>query len=121
MYDDLLFSCPSRAPPAQAAALTETTKARLLRDIDISTPDAKKRGFLLGAADLVEEIFASSLDKIAYFKSRSPEFRLAVFKAMRIAVFAPGERLCQPATLYLIINHGGLVGQDGRIHIRGSL
>ena len=71
-------------------------------------------------ADLVEEIFASSLDKIAYFKSRSPEFRLAVFKAMRIAVFAPGERLCQPATLYLIINHGGLVGQDGRIHIRGS-
>ena len=39
---------------------------------------------------------------------------------MRIAVYAPSELLSRPATLYIIVNHGGLVGKDGRIYIRGD-
>merc|ERR1719198_2382062 len=44
-------------------------------------------------ADLVEAIFASLLDQIRYFKNGSLDFRLACFKAMKLAVYAPGEKL----------------------------
>ena len=50
----------------------------------------------------------------------SPPSHPASIQAMRIAVYAPSELLSRPATLYIIVNHGGLVGKDGRIYIRGD-
>ena len=40
-------------------------------------------------------------------------------KALGVAVYAPSERLVRPATLHLIVNHGGFVAKDGRIYVKG--
>ena len=70
-------------------------------------------------ADLVEHVYARSLSSVTYFRARSVEFRLDVFKALGVAVYAPSERLVRPATLHLIVNHGGFVAKDGRIYVKG--
>ena len=73
--------------PPQAQALTDTSKHRLLRDIDLSSPDAKKRSFLMMAADLVEEmLFLHRLERFGIYRSVKKHFLALRYVTYSLAV-----------------------------------